>query len=75
MLEYLFEKEGIDSRLIEVKASYLTLICEISARSIVAMRRIATTPSKRNWLCQLRIDWIELEYHGVPETFPMSLLG
>ena len=75
MLEYLFDEEGIDSRLIEVVTSSLIFICEISARSIDAVRRIAETPGKRNWLCQLRIDKIELEYDGAHESFPVSFLG
>ena len=75
MLECLFDNEGIDSRLIEVVSSSLIFICEISIKSIEAVRRIATTPAKRNWLHQLRIDRIELEYDSTRESFPVSLLG
>ena len=74
MLKVLFEKEGIDPRLIEVTLSYLTFVCEISLKDAEALRRMVVIPAKRNWLYQLGIHRIELEYNGDLESIPVSLL-
>ena len=72
MLQDLFEKEGIGSRLIDVRESCLAFICEISIKDAAAMRVIVAIPAKRNWLCQLGIHRIELEYGSEFESITVS---
>ena len=74
MLKDLFEQEGIAIRLFEVIASSLIFVCETAIKNVEATRRI--TDRKRNRLCQLGIEWIELQYDSrEPERIPVSLFG
>ena len=75
MLKVLFENEGIDPRLIKVKMSYLTFVCEISIKDAEALRRMVAMPAKRKWLWQLGILSIELEQDSEFESILVSWLG
>ena len=75
MLKVLFEREGIDPRLIEVEMSYLTFVCEISVKDATALRRMVAIPAKRKWLFQLGILSIELEHGGELESILVSWLN
>ena len=73
MLEGLFEREGIPIRLIDVISTSLIFVCETAIKNVAAIRRIVVT--KWNRLCQLGIQWIELQYGGrEPERIPVSCL-
>ena len=73
MLMNLFEQEGIAIRLFDVITSSLIFVCETAIKNVEAIRRIAVR--KRNLLCQLSIQWIELQYDcSEPEIIPVSLL-
>ena len=74
MLKVLFEKEGIDPRLIEVTMSYLTFVCEISVKDAEALRRMVAIPAKKNWLRQIGIHSIELEHGSEFESILVSQL-
>ena len=74
MLEDFFEQEGIAIRLVDVIASSLIFICETAIKNVEAIRRLAD--KKSDHLCQLSIQWIELQYDGSePECIPVSLFG